>query len=823
MSQSTFQAVVFESIHDTEPRPVPFELPGDVQAWEERPEKGGALFSPAVYRPSAPRGNAGVEAVTALVLDVDHATEAQFSSVLDRLRLLGLEHAWYNTYSHGTAEKPFAARLIVPFAEPVAAESDRSWRATWAQAVREIGAEGLVDRSRSDRGGIYFLPIKPPGAAGEKSSSGYHAGEGRYTPGCVAEPPARPTKPETATVADLRASLSRCPSKEAKRAGRGEAPSPPPGKRGPDEIPRKQAWFAVTGALSRIAPRGTPIEVLEEVLRPAWYEEKAASPDDYTEWERIRENLERNYANASAEREAQEQARQKLLARMAARSAGAARAAAAETPAAEKIEICVDEGVPEDQITDAIVEVLADSPCVYTRGSELVLARGTVQPANRHALIDEISRRCRLVRTPKPGEASKPAKCSERTAAIILSLGEWPAVRELVEVRHASYLAASGAVVSKPGYDAETKCLLRPTTKHEPIPEAPTREQASAGLRELEGLVADFPFESPAHQAGWLALVLTLVARPALRQVPMWMIDAAASGSGKTLLADLAAVIAIGAGAARSAWSAYPDEQRKAVLAVLRQAAALCLIDNLPNGGNLGSHVLDNLLSSETYSDRVLGQSATLTLPARTVWCATGNNLAIDGDMQRRVVPVRLASPEDDPSARTGFRLPRIMETAYERRGELLRGALAALRGYCAAGRPPLPSGWRPWGHPFDGWSDLVRGTLAWLGASDPAEARQTVMATAESGGGTLAEVLSLLGGTPEWRATKDLLVGALGRQLQAVLADRAGEELSAKAVGKRLASLRQRVVGGRRLVSSVDRHSATTRWRVEDVKGDAQ
>lgn len=815
---STFAAVVFESLTSTDPKPGVFELPGDTSEFFVGPKEAAPLFSPVVYRAGKGRGNDHVEAVTAIVLDFDRATEAQFRGVLAGLEARGIDHAWYHTHSHGSNEKPFAARLIVPFAQPVHTPSDRAWKAVWAAAVADLGASGLVDKARSDRAGAYYLPSKPSDASPHQTV---------YVPGELYSPPApsderpipAPAPAAPPTVAELRETLARCPSKQARRAGKGLAPSPPPGKRAPDDPPRRQAWFAVTGALSRVAPAGTPIEMLEEVLRPAWYAEQVESPDDFTPWEVIQENLTRNYTRASAEKEAEGRARQKLLARMAAAERAApVPGAEPACPADELPRICIDSGVPERLVVDSVIAALADAPNIFSRGGEIVAVESAIRPLNRYGLIHEINRCCVMVRTPRAGEEPRSVLCPERVAAIVASIGAWPSFREVLEVRRCSYLSRSGRAVTEPGYDAESRCVLAPTVGHAPVPDAPTREQASAGLRALEGLVSDFPFETPAHLSGWLALVLTLVARPALRQVPMFMVDAASSGSGKTLLVDLAAVIATGAPATKSAWSTQADEQRKAVLSVLRAGATLCLLDNQQNGGSLGSHVLDNLLTSEEYSDRVLGQSTTLTLPARTVWAATGNNLSIDGDMQRRLVPVRLASPEDDPSARTGFRLPRILETAFDTRGELLHGALVALRGYCAAGRPALPADWRPWGHPFEGWSDLIRGTLAWLGASDPVEARRTVQTSVDSSAAVLEEVLSLLGGTDEWRMTKDLMTGQLGRALQACLADRAGEELSVKSVGRRLVALRQRVVGGRRLVSKTDKHAGALRWRVENV-----
>jgi hypothetical protein len=62
-----------------------------------------------------------------------------------------------------------------------------------------------------------------------------------------------------------------------------------------------------------------------------------------------------------------------------------------------------------------------------------------------------------------------------------------------------------------------------------------------APLRMLLSIVADFPFEAPEHKSAWLALVLTLAARPAINGCePFMLIDANTRGSGKTLLAEAA-------------------------------------------------------------------------------------------------------------------------------------------------------------------------------------------------------------------------------------------------------------------------------------------
>jgi hypothetical protein len=55
----------------------------------------------------------------------------------------------------------------------------------------------------------------------------------------------------------------------------------------------------------------------------------------------------------------------------------------------------------------------------------------------------------------------------------------------------------------------------------------------------------------------------------------------------------------------------------------------------------------------------------------------------------------------------------------------LLTAALTLLSAYCAAGKPD--QGLKPWGS-YEGWSELVRGAVAWAGLPDPGQCRMTLV-----------------------------------------------------------------------------------------------
>ena len=163
-----------------------------------------------------------------------------------------------------------------------------------------------------------------------------------------------------------------------------------------------------------------------------------------------------------------------------------------------------------------------------------------------------------------------------------------------------------------------------------------------------------------------------------------------------------------------------PSEWGKRVTAFVRAASPVSVFDNV--NGAFGDETIDRLITSTTWSDRVLGASDAPPIPVVTTWWATGNNLAPEGDTVRRVLVVRLDVREERPSERSGFALADIEKHTLENRAELLTAALTILRAYHVAGRPDqnLPA----WGS-FDAWSGIVRAALVWCGLSDPHKTQQ--------------------------------------------------------------------------------------------------
>lgn len=118
-------------------------------------KKGMKTFSAAVYAEEAKRGNAGVEEITALVLDYDHLPSDAAEAVYRSARRWA--HVAYTSFSHRLGGEDDCCFRVVLFltrtVKPV------EFDAVWAFADDELG--GLADRDARDIARIWYLPSCP--------------------------------------------------------------------------------------------------------------------------------------------------------------------------------------------------------------------------------------------------------------------------------------------------------------------------------------------------------------------------------------------------------------------------------------------------------------------------------------------------------------------------------------------------------------------------------------------------------------------------------------------------------------------------------------
>ncbi len=122
----------------------------------ERKEKGGPLWSPAVYNGGS-RANSNVKELTAFVADIDDGTPT--ATVEANLRKAGVEFVLHSTHS-ATAEHP-KYRVVVPLAVAVPAVD---WPAVWPVLNQRL-VLGHSDGACKDPARAYYLPTHAPGAS----------------------------------------------------------------------------------------------------------------------------------------------------------------------------------------------------------------------------------------------------------------------------------------------------------------------------------------------------------------------------------------------------------------------------------------------------------------------------------------------------------------------------------------------------------------------------------------------------------------------------------------------------------------------------------
>jgi hypothetical protein len=384
-------------------------------------------------------------------------------------------------------------------------------------------------------------------------------------------------------------------------------------------------------------------------------------------------------------------------------------------------------------VTDAAIAALATRGGVYVRGLKLVHVvrdRGSsdwlrrpdgcpmIVRIDRDHLLDLLSRAAIWIshRALKDGgfkeiEVPPPAWVAPR----ILSRGAWP-LPQLESISDAPVFRADGSIHAEPGYDEQTRVIFDPcSVAFPPVPDAPTHAQATRAMADLLDPFSEFPWVADSDRAAVGALVLSVLGRAAVNGcVPMFVAAAPTPGSGKGLLVDAVAMIATGRRAPLMAPTEEDEETRKRLMAIAIESPAMVVIDNVE--GPLGSPSLAMALTAGVVRDRLLGTMDTVTASLRPVWCVTGNNVQLKGDLGRRVVPIDLDPKVEHPEDRT-FARPDLLGYVAAQRPRLVVAALTVLRGYVAAGRPD--HGLTAKGS-FEAWDRLVRGAVIWACRADP-------------------------------------------------------------------------------------------------------
>lgn len=191
---------------------------------------------------------------------------------------------------------------------------------------------------------------------------------------------------------------------------------------------------------------------------------------------------------------------------------------------------------------------------------------------------------------------------------------EYPGLAGIVE---APTLRQDGSILFEPGYDAKSGLYFDPGQTVFPKPISnPTRDDAMAALARVEEVLKDFPFadgdddlrdRTVSHSVA-LALLLTSVCRQQLPTAPMFGIDANRAQSGKTELAQVAAIIATGRPTACRPLASDEYQRQTALAAAFEAGDPVILFDNIDgNKQNIEGEALCMATTASSFKMRRLG------------------------------------------------------------------------------------------------------------------------------------------------------------------------------------------------------------------------
>jgi hypothetical protein len=279
------------------------------------------------------------------------------------------------------------------------------------------------------------------------------------------------------------------------------------------------------------------------------------------------------------------------------------------------------------------------------------------------------------------------------------------------------YIAATGEIVTTPGYDARTGIYFDPLGVEFPaMPEITcenARDVAATALARIETLFHTFPFVDEASKSVALSQLMTAISRRSMKSAPVHIGDASVRGSGKSMITRVTAIVAIGKPAPALNQGHTSEEFEKRLASMLLAGYPIINLDNC--SAIVEGDLLNSISTEETAALRILGLSRIVEVTTGSLVCPNGNNISVRGDAIRRCVKYRLDPGVERPETLQFDYDP--IEDAFLNRAEIVIAILTILRARHVAGIA-APAVFQS----FADWSNTVRSALIWLGRADPCD-----------------------------------------------------------------------------------------------------
>jgi len=387
-----------------------------------------------------------------------------------------------------------------------------------------------------------------------------------------------------------------------------------------------------------------------------------------------------------------------------------------------------------------------------------------------------------------------------------------PPVDEIKNVLHHPVVTYNGKIISEFGYNKETGFFIACELNLQ-VNMNPTSSDVTTAVSAIEDILSDFQFSEPNDMANFYAMLITPFIRNFIEgPIPGFLVRASIPGTGKSLLADVAFTIWTGHRGVPSAWPANEEELQKSLIAVSLSGAEFLFPDNISQ--KVKSPSLAAALSSGALSGRLLGQSKTINASFDSMVVMTGNNPDIDRELARRIITIKLSTDLENPSLRTGFKYPDLLEHIKEHREELLGAILTIIRGwamdeYDTENLPIIGS--------FESWSKTIGGILRSAGIGGFLADRESFYSVADS------DTENWRGFLTAWYEEHKFSLPVSVKDILDIAArfgfidERRPEGSQRKSLGRLLAKKEGVIVSGLRIKRGSIMHGMQT-WEIEEV-----
>lgn len=305
-----------------------------------------------------------------------------------------------------------------------------------------------------------------------------------------------------------------------------------------------------------------------------------------------------------------------------------------------------------------------------------------------------------------------------------LSLRIFPQFRNLEGFADYPLLRHDGSVITD-GYDEDLCYLVRMDKDRK------TREfhNVPLALDFLRDFVGDFAFADLESEAVWFSALFSTLFRQLIKgPTPLHVFDANEAGAGKTTLAKMVGAIVFGQPTATMDAQMSSDETVKMMVSLLSEKQKCILLDNVQN--TFGAAIIDNLLTSETFSARRLGQNMSVTVKNNATWMLTGNNVELKDDTHRRSLVCRINKID-----LTGVKYPRLIEACLQQRHAIIDACIVIMQEWLKHGihKDHNTSLFESYSDTTYSYSDVVRRLLISIGLGDVTKRKGVTVAGNDS------------------------------------------------------------------------------------------